>query len=173
MRNSQLLFETLSALEDSHKRNQEYDDYYKGSDFYDAIQDIIDKLRSYFSQSTQAEPVEGWKLAPIEPTQEMIDATVRFGERVAEKAVAEEIEAIAQKHMSTVGDHWSNEEAIRERHAEDFARVITGIEALLHLADIDRTHQQVQTPDRTRHTESRGGGKGGLCVGVRVPSRKR
>ena len=36
----------------------------------------------------------------------------------------EEIEAIAQKHMSTVGDHWSNEEAIRERHAEDFARAI-------------------------------------------------
>lgn len=36
----------------------------------------------------------------------------------------EEIEAIAQKHMSTVGDHWCNEEAIRERHAEDFARAI-------------------------------------------------
>ena len=36
----------------------------------------------------------------------------------------EEIEAIAKKHMSTVGDHWCNEEAIRERHAEDFARAI-------------------------------------------------
>ena len=36
----------------------------------------------------------------------------------------EEIEAIAKKHMSTVGDHWSNEEAIREIHAEDFARDI-------------------------------------------------
>ena len=36
----------------------------------------------------------------------------------------EEIEAIAQKHMSTVGDHWCNEDAIRERHAEDFARAI-------------------------------------------------
>ena len=36
----------------------------------------------------------------------------------------EEIEAIAKKHMSTVGDHWSNEEAIRESHAEDFARAI-------------------------------------------------
>ena len=36
----------------------------------------------------------------------------------------EEIEAIAKKHMSTVGDHWSNEEAIRESHAEDFARDI-------------------------------------------------
>jgi len=36
----------------------------------------------------------------------------------------EEIEAIAQKHTSTVGDHWCNEEAIRERHAEDFARAI-------------------------------------------------
>ena len=41
----------------------------------------------------------------------------------------EEIEAIAKKHMSTVGDHWCNEEAIRERHAEDFARAI--IAALL------------------------------------------
>ena len=36
----------------------------------------------------------------------------------------EEIEAIAKKHMSTVGDHWCNEDAIRERHAEDFARAI-------------------------------------------------
>ena len=36
----------------------------------------------------------------------------------------EEIEAIAKKHMSTVGDHWCNEEAIREIHAEDFARDI-------------------------------------------------
>lgn len=36
----------------------------------------------------------------------------------------EEIEATAKKHMSTVGDHWSNEEAIREIHAEDFARDI-------------------------------------------------
>ena len=36
----------------------------------------------------------------------------------------EEIEAIAKKHMSTVGDHWSNEEAIREIHAEDFAHDI-------------------------------------------------
>ena len=36
----------------------------------------------------------------------------------------EEIEAIAKKHMSTVGDHWCNEESIRERHAEDFARAI-------------------------------------------------
>ena len=42
---------------------------------------------------------------------------------------AEEIEAIAKKHMSTVGDHWCNEEAIREIHAEDFARAI--IAALL------------------------------------------
>ncbi len=41
----------------------------------------------------------------------------------------EEIEAIAKKHMSTVGDHWCNEEAIREIHAEDFARAI--IAALL------------------------------------------
>lgn len=36
----------------------------------------------------------------------------------------EEIEAIAKKHMSTVGDHWCNEDAIRERHAEDFAHAI-------------------------------------------------
>ena len=36
----------------------------------------------------------------------------------------EEIDAIASKYMSTVGDHWCNEEAIRERHAEDFARAI-------------------------------------------------
>lgn len=36
----------------------------------------------------------------------------------------EEIEAIAKKHMSTVGDHWCNEEAIREIHAEDFAHDI-------------------------------------------------
>lgn len=36
----------------------------------------------------------------------------------------EEIEAIAKKHMSTVGDYWCNEDAIRERHAEDFARAI-------------------------------------------------
>ena len=36
----------------------------------------------------------------------------------------EEIDTIASKYMSTVGDHWCNEEAIRERHAEDFARAI-------------------------------------------------
>ena len=36
----------------------------------------------------------------------------------------EEIDTIASKYISMVGDHWCNEEAIRERHAEDFARAI-------------------------------------------------
>ena len=108
---------------------------------------------------------QGWKLVPIEPTKEMLDAglkrkaqarwldgalvlrarteNLRPAEEIAalqwEAMLAatpapapaqeagltdEEIEAIAKKHMSTVGDHWSNEEAIRERHAEDFARAI-------------------------------------------------
>ena len=108
---------------------------------------------------------QGWKLVPIEPTKEMLDAglkrkaqarwldgalvlrarteNLRPAEEIAalqwEAMLAatpapapaqevgltdEEIEAIAKKHMSTVGDHWCNEEAIRERHAEDFARAI-------------------------------------------------
>ena len=108
---------------------------------------------------------QGWKLVPIEPTKEMLDAglkrkaqarwldgalvlrarteNLRPAEEIAalqwEAMLAatpapapaqevgltdEEIEAIAKKHMSTVGDHWSNEEAIREIHAEDFARDI-------------------------------------------------
>ena len=102
---------------------------------------------------------QGWKLVPIEPTLAMGKAylsaarlhaadgkedKMRFspGGYAAMLAATpapapaqgvgltdEEIEAIAKKHMSTVGDHWCNEEAIREIHAEDFARAI--IAALL------------------------------------------
>ena len=75
----------------------------------------------------QDEPLGHFRAEPFGWTDcaEDDEGAIALYERPQEVGLTdEEIEAIAKKHMSTVGDHWCNEEAIRERHAEDFARAI-------------------------------------------------
>ena len=83
-------------------------------------------------EPAQDEPLGHFRVEPFGWTDCAKDdeGAIALYERPQEVGLTdEEIEAIAKKHMSTVGDHWCNEDAIREIHAEDFARAI--IAALL------------------------------------------
>ena len=106
----------------------------------DVLQEKMDQVREEFFPGTtpqfaattapapaQDEPFGYFRAEPFGWTDCAKDdeGAIALYERPQEVGLTdEEIEAIAQKHMSTVGDHWCNEEAIRERHAEDFARAI-------------------------------------------------
>ena len=94
--------------------------------------DDINVAESFTSVTKTAAPAQGepfghFRVEPFGWTDcaEDDEGAIALYERPQEVGLTdEEIEAIAKKHMSTVGDHWCNEDAIRERHAEDFARAI-------------------------------------------------
>lgn len=92
-------------------------------------QDLIDKAKRAVKNLADEAQANGssetWVSAQERLILSVIDAATPAPAPAQEVGLTdEEIDTIASKYISMVGDHWCNEEAIRERHAEDFARAI-------------------------------------------------